>query len=90
METIDYEIVHDYHCPSCGHSPLHHRDCTNFCEDGYFDECDDDPINFYPGESLRICHECNGTGHEVWCPNCGDNLSGKLNGLDSSEDEYDY
>jgi hypothetical protein len=72
----DYEIETDVNCPKCGHSPLHSRDCINWCDDGYFDESEDDPINFMPGEYETICSECNGTGVERWCPNCGENLSG--------------
>lgn len=72
----DYEVDDEVHCPKCKHSPLHHRDCTNWCDDGYFDESEDDPINFMPGEELTMCRECMGTGVEWWCPNCGSNLSG--------------
>jgi rubredoxin len=73
----DYDIDNEVHCPKCGHSPLHNRFCTNFfCEDGYIDESEDDPINFMPGESERACPECKGTGVEWWCPKCGTNLSG--------------
>lgn len=72
----DYEIDYENSCPKCGHSPIHCRDCTNFCDEGYFDESEDDPINFYPGESERKCEECKGTGVEIWCPHCGANLSG--------------
>ncbi len=28
----DYEIDSEVHCCKCGHSPLHNRDCTNWCE----------------------------------------------------------
>jgi hypothetical protein len=83
----DYEIDGESCCPSCGHSPLHYRDCTNLsCEDGYEDESEDDPINFMPGELLTECPECRGTGVEWWCPSCGENLSGKLVFL-NEEDE---
>lgn len=73
---MDYDIESDLTCPKCGHSPLHSRYCTNWCDDGYHDEYDDDPINFIPGESLIPCQECKGTGVERWCPGCGANLSG--------------
>lgn len=73
----DYDEDFDVHCPKCKHSPLHNRYCINFsCVDGYIDENEDDPINFMPGESLRMCPECYGTGVEWWCPKCGTNLSG--------------
>lgn len=71
----DYEIDDEGTCPHCGHSPVHYRDCTNFCEEGFFDAADEDPINYYPGEAYERCPECRGTGIETWCPNCGQNLS---------------
>lgn len=82
----DYEVDYESSCSKCGHSPIHHRDCTNlFCEDGYIDESENDPINFMPGESLYGCEECRGTGIEVWCPNCGANLSGVEHSVDEDE-----
>ena len=75
MMDDDYDINYELECPKCKHSPIHSRVCTNFCEDGWFDESDDDPINYMPGESERRCSECLGTGYEVWCPKCGANLS---------------
>jgi hypothetical protein len=72
----DYDIDYDVHCPYCGKTPLHSRNCDNWCEDGYFDEYEYDPINFLPGEELTKCDECNGTGVVWWCPSCGKNLSG--------------
>lgn len=84
----DFEVDHDLTCPECGHTPLHSRDCIHFCDDGYIDESEDDPINFYPGESERKCGECNGTGIERWCPSCGKNLSGFQ--FEHNEDEQDF
>lgn len=72
----EYEIDGESICPKCGHSPIHYRDCTNFCEEGYIDEAENDPINYYPGELETKCEECRGTGIETWCPSCGENLSG--------------
>lgn len=72
----DFDQEHDLQCPHCGHSPIHSRDCSNlFCEEGTIDDSEDDPINFYPGESTHLCEECRGTGVERWCPGCGQNLS---------------
>lgn len=70
----EYELNYDDSCPKCGHSPLHFRDCTNLCEDGWFDESDE----WYESEGsiLEKCPECKGTGTEQWCPKCGTNLSG--------------
>jgi len=63
----DYEIC----CPECGESPIRGRSCSGlFCENGYIDESEDDPINFMPGQRLIPCDECNGTGYTRWCPNC--------------------
>jgi len=72
----DYDKDYDCECPKCGHTPTHSRGCLNWCNDGMLDESEQDPINFMPGESLKICGECKGTGTEVWCPSCGENLSG--------------
>lgn len=74
---MSYEQDYDHACPKCGHEPIQYRDCTGWnCDDGYADEYEDDPINFRPGESLYKCEECSGTGVEVWCPKCGEDLSG--------------
>ena len=74
---MDYEKDFQAECPFCEHSPIHYRDCSSlFCNDGYTDEYDDDPINFSPGELEVECADCKGTTVEVWCPECGENLSG--------------
>jgi hypothetical protein len=71
----DYEFS-DYSCPKCGHCPTHSRPCScMFCDDGYIDEFDDDPINFTPGEEMTMCRECFGSGVEHWCPECGLDIS---------------
>jgi hypothetical protein len=82
----DYEEDSSVSCTECGHSPLHNRDCTNWCDDGFIDEYEDDPINFFPGEFLTPCPECKGTGVEWWCPNCGANLSGRIEAECEDED----
>ena len=75
-EVMDYEIDYDECCPKCDHSPIHYRDCCEFdCEDGYIDESYDDPINFMEGESYVMCDTCYGTGVEIWCPECGYDIS---------------
>lgn len=84
----DYEQDYDSACPMCGHSPLHHRSCTNWCDDGFIDEADSDPINWYPGEAEHPCPECRGTGTEVWCPNCAENLSG--HSPDETDEDLPY
>ena len=70
----DYEIDFETPCPKCGHDRTHHRPCIGFCDDGWIDEYDDDPINYMPGEEERLCLECWGTGTEWWCPECGLNI----------------
>jgi DnaJ-class molecular chaperone len=86
----EFEIDSEATCPKCQHEGVHYRDCTNFCEDGFHDESDDDPINFMPGESLEKCAECKGTGVEVWCPKCGANLSGIKLHEDEDDQDPDY
>jgi len=72
----DYEVDYEVNCPYCGHTPLHNRFCANlFCDEGFIDESEDDPINFTPGELVIPCPDCKGTGVEWWCPKCGKNLS---------------
>ncbi len=85
---MDYEIDDEVNCPKCNHSPIHYRNCNNFCSEGYFDESDDDPINYMPGESFEVCSECRGTTVEKWCPGCGANLSG-FNFHYNNDDPYD-
>ena len=85
----DYDII-DGPCPKCGADYLHSRHCNNlFCEDGFIDESEYDPINFMPGELVEKCGECNGTGVELWCPSCGANLSGHHFPVDDN-DTTDY
>lgn len=82
MEGFEQDF--ELNCPRCGHSPLHNRDCTELlCNDGFIDDYNDDPINFFEGESEHLCPECNGTGVEWWCPNCGENLSGKIHSIEN-------
>lgn len=76
----EYEIF-EGKCPHCEHTVIHQIDCTYGCENGWFDDHDEDPLNYYPGESESKCMECLGTGFETWCANCGANLSG-LNVID--------
>lgn len=84
----DYDIEDNVSCPKCGHSPLHSRSCASiFCEGGFIDASEDDPINFAPGECEHACPECRGTDIERWCPGCGENLSGVK--LEWDEEEYD-
>lgn len=74
---MSYDIDFETSCKKCGHDRVHYRSCINFCNEGYHDEHDDDPINSpIPGIEYRICVECRGTGIERWCPKCGENLSG--------------
>ncbi len=73
MSDYDYS---DTPCPKCKHEPTHVRTCSAlFCEDGYIDEHEDDPINFARGEEYSVCQECLGYGIERWCPKCGCDLN---------------
>jgi len=73
----DYQIDFESTCPKCGHNRIHWRNCINFCDEGYIDLYESDPIYYQPGE-VKKCPECRGTGVEIWCPNCGKNLSGNV------------
>lgn len=67
----DYEIE-EGPCPHCGNAELHVMPCdVLYCEDGWIDEHEEDPINFAPGDSEYECRECHGTGWHRWCPACG-------------------
>lgn len=60
----DWEYSDD-DCPKCN-AQLAHRRCNELgCEDGHIE--DDDPE--WP--SRDKCDGCNGTGHQVWCRECG-------------------
>lgn len=43
--------------------------CFTGCEDGFFDEYEDDPINCSPGE-MSFCEECRGKGGWTVCGQC--------------------
>lgn len=83
----DFEVDYDLSCPKCEHSPLHNRDCLNWCNEGIIEEFADDLEIEGTGVEL-LCPECKGTGVEWWCPNCGENLSGRLKecGYEPEED----
>jgi hypothetical protein len=72
--SSDYEDD-ELQCPKCGNF-TRSRDCDNlFCNDGFIDLHEDDPLLFEEGEE-EVCDECKGTGIIRWCPNCGEYLSG--------------
>lgn len=64
----DHGIEEEPVCQICGQY-LEWEECWYGCEDGFFDEYDDDPINFAPGEWLRKCEICEGNGGYLVCPN---------------------
>jgi len=81
MEDFDEE---DFICPECGHEGTRSLTCTNWCDDGWHDESEE---NFsLPGTDLVMCEKCNGTGLERWCPRCGANLSGRRDLEDPNEE----
>lgn len=43
--------------------------CWNGCNEGWFDEYDDDPINADPG-AMSMCSECKGEGGWRVCGEC--------------------
>lgn len=56
--------------------PIHGKDvdtawvpCFTGCDEGYFDEYEDDPINNDPGD-MSVCEECRGNGGFVVCAAC--------------------
>ena len=55
-------------CPDC-HGFLHRVYCWDCGGAGWFDDYEEDAINFGPGESFTACSNCNGKGFEEWCPN---------------------
>lgn len=63
MEIDPRREREDDYCPKCN-SELTHRQCDQ-CEDGVIDL--DDP----EWTDTAKCDTCNGTGHEVWCRQCG-------------------
>jgi hypothetical protein len=84
----DIEYVEEA-CPKCGAWEVLRRDCNSlFCDDGYVDESEDDPINYMPGECLTTCEECGGHGCNVWCKNCGWDLLEKRFLSQKCEDEF--
>lgn len=50
---------------------LSYADCWNGCDEGYFDEYEDDPINSDPGD-MAPCEVCGATGRLAFCPRCQD------------------
>lgn len=56
-------------CDKCG-SDLEWVECHMIdCEDGWYDEYEEDPINCSPGD-YRKCGECGGEGGWFFCPCC--------------------
>ncbi len=64
-------------CPVC-QSELEWTECWKGCDEGFFDEYDEDPINFSPGESLIECEECHGEGGYLQCPSVDEEWHYKL------------
>ena len=71
----DYEVEYDRPCQKCGNDFTHWRDCLGFCEEGYHDLSEEDPINYMPHEEYEMCRDCWGAGIERWCPKCGADLN---------------
>lgn len=54
-------------CQICGEF-LEPEECPECGGEGYFDEYEDDPINYFPGEEYIKCGLCRGTGSVFVCP----------------------
>lgn len=52
--------------------------CWNGCNDGYFDDYEEDPIECEPGE-YSVCSECHGNGGWTVCGACN---------IDNADAEY--
>ena len=65
-------------CPKCGSDDVEWERCWQCHGDGEFDEHDDDPINFAPGESYETCSECRGHGGYLLCHACAKNSRASL------------
>lgn len=69
----------DIPCPICGSIGILTEECL-WCDEGYIDEHDEDPINFsVPFQDYKRCPECKGRGCYIWCEKCGADLYGRLN-----------
>jgi hypothetical protein len=55
-------------CPTCGNF-LDWEDCWAGCDDGVWDDHDEDPINSPPGTWVT-CGECRGKGGFLVCFAC--------------------
>lgn len=64
--AIDWEYAPC--CKKCG-GEMDWADCWQIdCEEGEYDEYEEDPINFSPG-SYRKCETCEGKSGWWYCPN---------------------
>ncbi len=55
-------------CDKCG-GGLEWDDCTNGCDEGYFDLYDEDPV-YYDEHDVEPCQICQGQGGWWLCPTC--------------------
>lgn len=55
-------------CPTCL-AEMDRETCWYCHGAGEIDECDDDPVNYGPGEEVRPCPECGHAGFFWACPN---------------------
>lgn len=82
----DYELDDDP-CPTCGHSPTRYRDCDQIgCDDGLIDLYEDDPVSYDPDDT-EVCLECNGTGVQRFCSNCGWTNAGYVTAQSPQEED---
>lgn len=59
-----------YDCEEHGLQPIGYLDCTGlYCEDGFIDMHEEDPINMDPGTYYK-CPECKGESVRIVCSKC--------------------
>lgn len=76
---IDYDEPQYHFCKKCGNE-MAWADCWQInCEEGQYDEYEDDAINFAPG-SYRNCETCKGKGGWWYCENPACSTAGKGEG----------
>ena len=69
MEKPDYLLYYEFEfCSICG-SEMELDWCEACLGMGFFDEVDEDPVNFRQGEYIEICDFCYGEGSYPVCPN---------------------
>ncbi len=61
-------------CKRCG-GDMEWVECYAGCDDGYFDGYEEDPLWYYPGETVR-CETCQGASGWWECFHCQETANG--------------